>query len=141
MGPVLMKTGSQAKKWLEKKGKRGLRGYPIGTVAFYGPDNRRATKVAVGVLSAPKTEPTALHRWFVEAGDVRTDESVLAEVVSFLQEQGVHSVAMADRIIGCPHEEGIDYPEGEVCPQCPYWAGRNRWTGELEKSNAKRDPE
>jgi hypothetical protein len=42
----------------------------------------------------------------------------------------VKSVVMPDRIIGCPHEEGIDYPEGESCPQCPFWEGRDRWTGE-----------
>jgi hypothetical protein len=36
---------------------------------------------------------------------------------------------MTDRIIGCPHEEGIDY-EGAACPACPFWAGRDRWTGE-----------
>jgi hypothetical protein len=29
-----------------------------------------------------------------------------------------------------PHEEGIDYPEGKTCPQCPFWASRDRWTGE-----------
>jgi hypothetical protein len=37
---------------------------------------------------------------------------------------------MVDRVIGCPHEEGIDY-EGPTCPHCPYWAGRDRWTGEV----------
>ena len=35
-----------------------------------------------------------------------------------------------DGLIGCPHEEGIDYPEGKSCPQCPYWAGRDRFTRE-----------
>lgn len=127
-----MKAGWQARRWLEKKAKRGLRGYPVGTVIFYGPDNRRATKVAVGILAAPKSGPIELRRWFAETGDVRTDEAVLAEVTRFLREHGVHSVAMTEGILGCPHEEGIDYPEGEVCPKCPYWAGRNRWTGELE---------
>jgi hypothetical protein len=32
-------------------------------------------------------------------------------------------------MLGCPHEEGIDYPEGEACPECPYWAGRDRPIG------------
>jgi hypothetical protein len=49
---------------------------------------------------------------------------------TLLQEHGVLTVAMADRIIGCPHEEGIDYPEGAACPLCPFWKGRDRWTGE-----------
>lgn len=48
--------------------------------------------------------------------------------------KAVQRVAMAGRIIGCPHEEGIDYPEGLTCPQCPYWAKLNRWTGEALKS-------
>ena len=34
---------------LERKAERGFQGYPIGTIAFYGPDNRRASKVAVGI--------------------------------------------------------------------------------------------
>jgi hypothetical protein len=42
---------------------------------------------------------------------------------------GVRSVAMVDRIIGYPHEEGIDY-QGPTCPLCPFWAGRDRWSGE-----------
>ncbi|HEX7362293.1 MAG TPA: hypothetical protein VF283_17515 [Bryobacteraceae bacterium] len=52
------------------------------------------------------------------------------EILAFLRQHGAKSIAMADRIIGCPHQEGIDYPEGEVCPQCPFWAHRDRWTGE-----------
>ena len=33
---------------------------------------------------------------------------------------------MMEEIFGCPHEEGIDYPVGEECPECPYWANRPR---------------
>jgi hypothetical protein len=36
---------------------------------------------------------------------------------------------MPDRIIGCPHEEGIDYPLGSTCPLCPFWKDKDRWTG------------
>jgi hypothetical protein len=49
----------------------------------------------------------------------------------FILERAAKSVAMMEPIIGCPHEEGLDYPEGEPCPQCPFWAHRNRWTGEM----------
>jgi hypothetical protein len=35
---------------LEKQAKRGDRGFPVGTVAFYGPDASRASKVAVGII-------------------------------------------------------------------------------------------
>jgi hypothetical protein len=31
-----MKIGPQPDKWLRKKAKQGMRGYPVGTIAFYG---------------------------------------------------------------------------------------------------------
>jgi len=31
---------------------------------------------------------------------------------------------MTNGVIGCPHEEGIDYPLGEDCPFCPFWKGK-----------------
>ena len=127
-----MKLGWQPRKWLEKKAKRGLRGYPVGTIAFYGPDDRRATKVAVGIIPAPLSELTEMRRWSGETGDVRMDDAILAGIVTFLREHKVQSVAMTKGIIGCPHEEGIDYPNGETCPDCPYWAERDRWTGKLD---------
>ncbi len=33
------------KKRLAKKSKRGFRGYPVGTLSCYGPDDRRASKL------------------------------------------------------------------------------------------------
>jgi hypothetical protein len=125
----MKKLGWQPRKWLAKKAKKGGRDYPVGTVAFYGPDDRRATKVAVGIVQGPQTGAGELRRWFDEEGDVRSNETVLDEVATFLRQREVRSVAMIDRIIGCPHEEGTDYPMGEVCPKCPYWAKRDRWTG------------
>lgn len=26
--------------------------------------------------------------------------------------------------MGCPHEEGEDFPVGENCPFCPFWKGK-----------------
>ncbi|CAN7392538.1 hypothetical protein LJR245_002362 [Rhizobium leguminosarum] len=129
-----MKLGWQPRKWLEKKSKRGNRGYPMGTIAYYGPDNSRASKAAVSIMPALHADPLDLRRWFAETGDLRTDETVIAEIAAFLRENEVKSVVMAEGIIGCPHEEGIDYPVGEACPECSYWKGRNRWTGKLESS-------
>ena len=65
---------------------------------------------------------------FKDQTDIRDDIRVAEEVLAFITEAGVKSVVMTDRIIGCPHEEGIDY-EGATCPACPFWAGRDRWTG------------
>ena len=116
---------------LKKKTRRGFRGYPIATIAFYGPDDKRASKVAVALVNAEGTEPGALQRWFAEEGDVRADPAIASEILHFVRDHGAKSVVTTDRIIGCPHEEGIDYPEGQVCPQCPFWAHRDRWSGEV----------
>jgi hypothetical protein len=120
----------QAIKRLGKKVKRGFRGYPMATVAFYGPDDTKATKVVVGIVLAEDQEPVDLRRWHGEHTDVRRDAAVAAEILTLLEQHGVATVAMVDQIIGCPHEEGIDY-EGPTCPMYPYWAGRDRWTGEV----------
>ena len=114
-----------------KKARRGFRGYPVATIAFYGPNDKNASKVAVGILTKENADPDILERWFAEDRDVRTDPAVAREILEFIQRHGAKSVVMTDHIIGCPHEEGLDYPEGEVCPQCPFWEHRNRWTGDV----------
>jgi hypothetical protein len=115
---------------LEKKAKRGDRGYPVATVAFYGPDASRASKVAVGIIVADGSPPVALERWRSESSDVRQDPQIGNEVYDFIRRHGAVTVAMTGRIMGCPHEEGIEYPDGEVCPMCPYWENRDRWSGD-----------
>ncbi|MCI0541177.1 MAG: SEC-C domain-containing protein [Verrucomicrobiales bacterium] len=105
--------------------------FPLGTIAPYGPDNQHATKLVVAVFKhKDQKEPEALQRWFGTAGDVRNDPVITAEVTNFLKQHGVAQTVLADRIIGCPHEEGVDYPVGEVCPQCPFWANVDRFTGQ-----------
>jgi hypothetical protein len=116
------------KSALRKKANRGFRGYPVATLAFYGPDDHVASKVAVGILPRENAEVSELERWFSDDGDVRVDPSVETEVIEFIKSQGVKTVLIADTIMGCPHEEGIDYPIGVSCPKCPYWAGRDRFT-------------
>ena len=59
--------------------------------------------------------------------DVRHDLAIGEQILAFLTPCAPRSTVVADRIIGCPHEEGTDYPEGASCPQCPYWAGRDRF--------------
>ena len=118
------------RKSLRKRVRRGFRGYPVATVAYYGPDDQRASKVAVGITNGEGQEVAELRRWFSETGDVRFDPVINRQMVEFIEAHAVQTVAGAERIIGCPHEEGVDYARGGVCPACPYWAHRDRWTGE-----------
>jgi hypothetical protein len=116
--------------WLERRAQRKT-GYPLATLAYYGPDNTRASKAVVGiVISEQAADVSLLQKWWSDTSDVRTDPAIIEQILTFLDEQHVQRVAMVDRIIGCPHEEGIDYPEGASCPQCLYWAEHDRWTGE-----------
>ncbi len=115
-------------KRLSKKAKHGFRGYPMATIAYYGPTDRLASKVAVAVMFDDLHEPTCVRRWLSDDRDVRHDPNTLTAVLAFIKEWDVKTVVMPDAIIGCPHEEGIDY-EGSVCPKCPFWAGRDRWRG------------
>lgn len=117
--------------------------YPVGTIAAYGPDNKLATKLAVSVFKrAGDKEPVELHRWFTNGGDVRNDPAIANEVADFLKRCGVKQTVSYDRIIGCPHEEGKDYPLGGTCPHCPFWRNIDRFTHEpISNAPATMTPE
>src|SRR3954451_1177993 len=95
--------------------------YPIGTVALYGPDDKTTTKIAAGVITSPNVEPI-IERWV--ATDVTTNPRIQQEMKDFFAKHGVKSVAISERNMGCPHEEGEDFLEGTDCPFCPFWAGK-----------------
>ncbi len=122
-----MRNFDKARYQLHKKARRRTRTYPLATIAYYGPDDQLATKVVVGIVTQ-SDEVIALNKWFSEQ-DVRFSAAINQQIVDFLAQHHAESVAMPDRIIGCPHEEGIDYPMGGACPQCPFWKDKDRWTG------------
>ena len=120
---------------LRKKARKGSRGFPVASVAFYGPTDKVASKVVVGVTATQGAEVDPLKRWYSPDQDARSNPLIIKAVLQFLEAHVVKSVVMPDRILGCPHEEGNDYPEGEQCPRCPYWQNRDRFTG-LLRSNS-----
>jgi hypothetical protein len=73
---------------LEKKARRGQRGYPVATIAFYGPDASRASKVAAGIVRTEDGWPTQMKKWFSDTGDVRQDAAIGDEVIEFIEEHG-----------------------------------------------------
>lgn len=113
--------------------------YPLATIAPYGPNARQATKLVVGIFPREQKEPSAIRKWFVESGDIRENQEINAEIVAFLKEHNVAQATFADRILGCPHEEGVDYPEAQSCPVCTYWIGRNR-LGSAGPKPGRNDP-
>lgn len=123
-----MPLNGQFLKRLRKKAKKGMRGWPVATIALYGPNLSQATKVAVGIIPSETAELLEVRDWKMEDGEVRTDPDITREMLDFIESHHVRSVVITDGIIGCPHQEGIDY-EGEWCPVCEFWRGRDRFTG------------
>ena len=121
--------------------------YPIGTVALYGPDDKTTTKIAAGVITSPTAEPI-IRRWV--ATDVTTNPKVQREMKDFFAGHGVRSVAVSEGNMGCPHEEGEDFPEGTDCPFCPFWEGKqgsnrrdlrmSRFDGRMDESRGQTNP-
>jgi hypothetical protein len=95
--------------------------YPIGTVALYGPDDKSTTKIAAGVILHNGAD-AIIRRWV--ATDVVTNPKVQQEIQDFFLQYGVKQVAMSQGNMGCSHEEGEDFPNGEDCPFCPFWKGK-----------------
>jgi hypothetical protein len=127
---IALEQEARQRERLRKKSKKERRRYPIITVAYYGPDDQRASKVVVGVAKGEGVE-AELHKWYSEFGDVRTDPAIQEEMRDLISASAPKQVVAVDRIWGCPHEEGIDYPEGEKCPLCPFWRNRDRDTGQV----------
>ena len=125
------RVGHHARSSSDWSGSSGEPDYPLATVAYYGPNDRLATKVVVGIVIDDSGDVAHLERWQSKSTDVRYDLMITQQIGEFIESHGGHSVIVTDRSIGCPHEEGVDYPMGESCPYCPFWTGRDRWTGEL----------
>jgi hypothetical protein len=70
--------------WLRKFAKRGDQGYPVATLAFYGPDDKKASKVVLGVTNV----------------DLRYDINLQNAWIEIIRRDGVRSVAMLQEING-----------------------------------------
>jgi hypothetical protein len=95
--------------------------YSIGSVVYYGPDDKTTTKIVAGVFKKDRAEPI-MKRWV--ASDVTTNPKVQKEIDQFFKKHGITRVGISAGNIGCPHEEGKDFPVGGDCPFCPWWKGK-----------------
>jgi hypothetical protein len=95
--------------------------YPLATVMPYGPNDKAVTKLVLGVHLAPEAEPET-KSW--GGTDIVADPKVAREMYQFMRSRGVKTVITATVVMGCPHEEGEDFPDGGDCPFCPFWKGK-----------------
>jgi hypothetical protein len=67
--PIAMRDNRFLKR-LRKKAKKRLRGWPLATIAFYGPNLSQATKAAVGIIPSENAEAEEIRDWHVLYGDI-----------------------------------------------------------------------
>ncbi|MEJ2642000.1 MAG: hypothetical protein P8010_20750, partial [Desulfosarcinaceae bacterium] len=94
----------------------------MGIIAFYGPTDQIATKAVIGIITNAGGSPEHIKKWIFENGDLRKDVPAIKELFRYIESHKVRSVALTPGIYHCPHEAGVDYPEGGVCPKCLFWS-------------------
>jgi hypothetical protein len=95
--------------------------FPMAAIAYFGPDDQTATKVVVAIVNEDRSIQKS-KKWLVEDPDIRYNEPVNQKIAHFIGENDACRAVIAEGILGCPHEAGIDYPAGEECPYCPFWS-------------------
>jgi hypothetical protein len=92
--------------------------YPLATITYHGPGPNQATKIVVGIIRTKEQMPI-IQSW--TGPDIADDVESAREISLFLKEHNVSRVLTSEWVLSCPHEEGVDYPAGQACPQCPDW--------------------
>ena len=80
--------------------------------------------VSVVLLGGSNPPSTTGLQFFGLPAEAGTFNFTVQADDEFFAKHGVKSVVASDQNIGCPHEEGPDFPVGEDCPFCPYWKGQ-----------------
>ena len=62
--------------WLRKFAHRGDQGYPVATLAFYGPDDKKASKAVLGIILSKESEVSSCR-----TSGLRTLKSMKSEVL------------------------------------------------------------
>jgi len=119
-------TPEHLMKGLERRAQKGFQGYPLGIIAFYGYNDKSAVKAVIGIVKEAGGPPEHVKKWVSEKGDLRKDVASIKELFRYIEAHHVQSVALTPGIYYCPHEPGIDFPEGGTCPHCPFWSNVNK---------------
>jgi len=100
-------------------------------VAFYGPNDKLATKVVVSVILTEITIPMFSNAGSPESDlDVRHDPAIGEQILAFLKPHAPRSTVVTDRIIGCPHEEARTTRKELLAPSVPIGPDVDRFTHE-----------
>lgn len=115
-------TPEHLMKGLERRAREGFQGYPLAIIAFYGYNDQSAVKTVIGIVEEAGSPPAHINKWSCEKGDLRKDVESIKAFFRYIESHEVRSVALTPGIYACPHDPGIDYPQGDACPLCPFWS-------------------
>jgi hypothetical protein len=119
-------TPEHLMKGLERRAQKGFQGYPLGIIAFYGPNDKIATKAVIGIVTETGGTPQHVKTWIHDQGDLRKDVPAIKELFRYIEAHEVVSVALTPGIYYCPHEPGVDFPEGGACLRCSFWSSTKK---------------
>ena len=115
-------TAEHLMKGLERRARKGFQGYPLGIIAFYGYNDKVASKAVIGIVTSAGGTPESIREWDFPEGDLRKDVPSIKELFRYIEAHNVVSVALTPGIYYCPHRPGIDFPQGGTCTHCPFWS-------------------
>jgi hypothetical protein len=115
-------TAKHLMQGLERRAQKGFQGYPLAIIAFYGIDDSIASKAVIGIIAKAGATPENIRKWIFEDGDLRKDVPSIKELFRYIEAHNVQSVALTPGIYYCPHEPGVDFPEGGACQKCSFWS-------------------
>lgn len=81
----------KAKKRIAKQVKKGDKGYPKITLAYFGQSADIATEVVISFIEAEGAEPQSQK--FVCESDVREDETIQSVLVKIMERAGANTVS------------------------------------------------
>ncbi len=119
-------TSGHLMKGLERRAQKGFVGYPLGIIAFYGYNDKVASKAVIGIVKEAGGSPENIKKWVFDKGDLRKDAATIKELFRYIEAHQVLSVALTPGIYYCPHEPGMDFPEGGACSHCAFWSNIRR---------------
>ena len=86
----------KAKKRIAHQVKKGFKGYPLVSIAYYGETEALATKVVIQFIGAEGEMPQAQE--FESQSEIREDETIQSVLVKIIERANASSVEQVDGV-------------------------------------------
>lgn len=86
----------KSQKRISKRVKRGFHGYPMISIAYFGPSESLATKVEVGFIEQENAEP--MLETFSSETDIRKNETVQTTIIKIIDRVDAQTVTLDEKV-------------------------------------------